>query len=115
MYRIAALLAVLLAAACGGGGGSEEPTETPAAPTQVGTSEVAGARTPSPTTENTPATADEYEVVSGDTLWEIAERFGTTVDALVELNGLASADVIEIGQVLKIRGSPAATATPEAQ
>lgn len=43
----------------------------------------------------------EYTVVSGDTLWSIANRFGTTVDAIKSLNGLTS-DLLLIGQVLKI-------------
>ena len=42
-----------------------------------------------------------YTVKSGDTLWLLARRFGTTVDAIMRLNGLTS-DLIYIGQVLKI-------------
>lgn len=43
----------------------------------------------------------EYTVRSGDTLWLIANRYGTTVDALKRLNGLTS-DILQIGQVLRI-------------
>ena len=43
----------------------------------------------------------EYTVRSGDTLWQLARRYGTTVDAIKSLNGLTS-DVLSIGQVLKI-------------
>lgn len=46
----------------------------------------------------------EYVVQAGDSLWLIAERFGTTVDALKSLNGLTG-DLIQIGQVLKIPSS----------
>jgi len=42
-----------------------------------------------------------YTVVSGDTLWRIAQRFNTTVDAIMSLNGLTS-DFLGIGQVLNI-------------
>lgn len=42
-----------------------------------------------------------YTVRSGDTLWLLANRFGTTVDAIKNLNGLTS-DALRIGQVLKI-------------
>lgn len=43
----------------------------------------------------------EYVVRSGDTLWLLAGRFGTTVDAIKKLNGLTG-DELSIGQVLKI-------------
>lgn len=43
----------------------------------------------------------EYTVRAGDTLWELAQRFGTTVDEIKSLNGLTS-DSLSIGQVLLI-------------
>ncbi len=43
----------------------------------------------------------DYTVRSGDTLWLLANRYGTTVDAVKRLNGLAS-DNLQIGQVLLI-------------
>ena len=42
-------------------------------------------------------------VKSGDTLWLLARRFNTTVDAIMRLNGLTS-DLLNIGQVLQIPG-----------
>ena len=42
----------------------------------------------------------QYTVKSGDTLWLLAKRFGTTVDAIKRLNGLTG-DMLNIGQVLK--------------
>lgn len=57
--------------------------------------------------QNVPGTAPDtggsfaYTVRSGDTLWLLAKRFGTTVDAIKRLNGLAS-DNLQIGQVLRI-------------
>ena len=43
----------------------------------------------------------EHVVVAGDTLWALAQRYGTTVDAIKALNGLTG-DLLMIGQVLKI-------------
>ena len=44
-----------------------------------------------------------YTVKSGDTLWLLARRFNTTVDAIMRLNGLTS-DLLNIGQVLQSPG-----------
>ncbi len=42
-----------------------------------------------------------YKVVSGDTLYAIAKRFNTTVDAIKSLNGLTT-NTLQVGQVLRI-------------
>lgn len=54
--------------------------------------------------------ATEYTVKKGDTLSEIAVRYGTTVSKLVELNNISDPDFIVIGQRIKLTGS--ATAEP---
>jgi LysM repeat protein len=41
-----------------------------------------------------------YVVQPGDTLSEIAQRFGTSVDALVRANGIDDPDLILVGQIL---------------
>ena len=46
-----------------------------------------------------------YTVVSGDTLSEIAQRFGTTYQELALINGIQNPDKIEVGQVLKLPNS----------
>lgn len=43
-----------------------------------------------------------YTVQSGDTLGKIALSFEVPVQAIVDLNGLASADAIQAGQTLEI-------------
>jgi len=49
--------------------------------------------------------ATTYRVATGDSLWTIAQRHGTTVDALRRANGLGSTSRIYPGQVLQIPGS----------
>lgn len=71
------------------------------------TQSTAWSNTTSTTTSETTTTtysgstssAQSYQVASGDTLWDIANRFGTTVDALMASNGLSS-EIIVIGQEL---------------
>ena len=43
-----------------------------------------------------------YAIKAGDTLGELATRFGTTVDILVEMNDIADKNVIRTGAKLKI-------------
>ena len=44
-----------------------------------------------------------YKVKSGDTLSEIAQKFGTTVSKLATLNNIKNVNLIYVGQILKIR------------
>lgn len=46
-----------------------------------------------------------YTVVKGDTLSELAQKFGTTVSNLVNLNNIKDPDFIVVGQVLKTDGT----------
>jgi LysM repeat protein len=51
-----------------------------------------------------------HTVQSGDTLWKVAQRYGTTIDAIVKANNLDPAKYLYIGQKITI---PSTTTTPE--
>ena len=44
-----------------------------------------------------------YKVKKGDTLGKIAQKHGTTVNAICKLNGISSKKVLQIGQRLRVR------------
>jgi LysM repeat protein len=59
-----------------------------------------------------PASAASYTVQPNDTLWSIAQQFGTTVDTLVSANNLANPDYLSVGMVLDVpNNSTACTAS----
>jgi LysM repeat protein len=49
-----------------------------------------------------PAGTTIYTVQAGDTLFSIAQRFGITVQAIINANSLANPDALAIGQQLNI-------------
>jgi LysM repeat protein len=48
------------------------------------------------------ASGTTYTVAAGDSLSGIASRFGTTTRNLMALNGITNANLIRIGQVIKL-------------
>jgi LysM repeat protein len=77
---------------------SPTPTSEPGA-TPTATTEPQPTATPGPTTGGF-----DYVVKAGDTLWGLALRFGTTVEAIKSANGLTS-DIIYKGDTLTIPGA----------
>src|SRR5438309_8352141 len=55
---------------------------------------------------------DEYVVKQGDTLLAIANSQRTTVDELLQANGLSRTSLLSLGQVLKIPRPAPAVAEP---
>ena len=106
--------ASLLAASCGGDDEAEPTPEPTAEGTPIPTA-TPYARVPEPTIVATPTPAVaatsapvagdeiEYTVEPGDSLSAIAERFDTTVDAIMEANDIENAALIFVGQELRIR------------
>ncbi|MCA9910660.1 MAG: LysM peptidoglycan-binding domain-containing protein, partial [Anaerolineae bacterium] len=81
------------------GAGAPVPTPVPATP-------VPGSPTPVPPTTGT------YVVQRGDTLYAIARRFNTTVQAIAAANGIANPNLIYPGQVLQVGGGGDGGTTP---
>jgi LysM repeat protein len=54
-----------------------------------------------PPTPTPPSGGNEYTVKSGDSLWILSKRFGTTIDAIKAASGITS-DALSIGQRLVI-------------
>jgi len=53
--------------------------------------------------------AGMHTVVAGDTVWDLARRYGTTVSAIIKANNLGSGAVIRVGQTLTIDGASGGT------
>lgn len=91
-----------------------DPAPPPAPPPAPLAAPVAAPPTAPVTPETDAPPAGQYVVQPGDNLFRIALRHGTSVNALTRLNGLASADVIAAGQILKLPGNDNANDTDPA-
>lgn len=61
--------------------------------------------------ESSAASARSHRVARGETLGEIARRYGTTTARLTQWNGLPASGLIKVGQRLQVSAGPAARAT----
>ena len=87
-----------------------------ATPIPVGGATSTTATAPQPVVVSTGAASGTgqsfvYTVVAGDTLAVIASRFNTTPEGIVQLNGLKDANVLALGQQLKIPGKASSAGT----
>ena len=74
------------------------------APTEVSTN--SSSSTPAQASRsNPPASGQTYVVKDGDTLWDIANKFGTTVSDIVAANHLPNDSELKLGQELVIPAS----------
>jgi len=80
----------------------EEATEASPETTPVPEDTAAPADTTAPTESSPSAAAIEHVVARGETLTEIAQQYGVTIEAIVEANALANPNHVEAGQVLLI-------------
>jgi membrane-bound lytic murein transglycosylase D len=76
----------------------DQPSLQPSAPVTV----VAAKAPPKKAAPVKAASSDKYRVRKGDTLTEIAQRFGTTVRELMDTNNLRNS-IIHAGQILLVR------------
>jgi murein DD-endopeptidase MepM/ murein hydrolase activator NlpD len=86
-------------------------------PDQSGQATVALANPPAPQSVSAPAarpltSGGTHTVVTGDTLFNISQRAGTTVEALMTLNNLGGQSQVRIGQVLRLPGTAASAPAP---
>ncbi len=68
--------------------------------------------TPVPGATQQPGGTSLYVVVRGDTLGRIAQRFGTTVTAIAQANGITNINLIFVGQRLTIPGGGGVVIVP---
>jgi murein DD-endopeptidase MepM/ murein hydrolase activator NlpD len=82
----------------------QTPVDAPAAPAPV---HGKAPQKPAPVAPKPPvapvSVAGTYTVVKGDNLTRIASRNGTTVAELVRINDIKNANLINVGQVIKLR------------
>ncbi len=100
------------------------PTATPTySPTSLGiiptNTPVGAGPAPAPTAAPVTPSTTIYTIQRGDTLNRIAARFGTTVDAIVQRNGILNPNLIIVGQQLTLPVTvpqpPAPTPVPQPQ
>lgn len=115
LWACALIVAALALAGCSGGKGKPAASDGSGRPLPTATPFT---KRPEPTIVTgagaQSATEVAYTVVPGDTLSGLAERFDTTVDAILKRNRLTDASQVQIGQRLVVPVGANARATPTA-
>lgn len=55
---------------------------------------------------------DEIIIARGDTLYSVARRYNMSVDELARINGMSNADVLSVGQRLRVRAAADSNVVP---
>jgi LysM repeat protein len=97
-FSLGSFLGILVLFGCSG-----EDTESGfTLPIIRSTTESTVASGPSESATTLPVFSELYTIQSGDTLSEIAQIFGVSVDDLISYNAISDPDAIAAGQVLKV-------------
>lgn len=80
---------------------------------------IPAAATPGGSSDGSDTGGRTHTVVEGDTLTDIADQYGVTIEAIMEANDISDASLVFVGQVLDIPDAapapePTPTPTPEA-
>lgn len=86
-----------------GGRPARTTTAAPRTTTRLVLTNVSTASATSTTTATTTPGAEYYVIQSGDTLGSIAQKYGTTTDALATLNPGIDPTALRVGQKLRVR------------
>ncbi len=80
------------------------PSPLPTTPTEVASSSPAAEASPSPAAASpqTRSAIITHEVQPGETLSDLAEKYGVTVETIVQANGLADENDLTVGQQLRV-------------
>ena len=76
---------------------------------QVPVTRTAAAPKPKPAVNKN---ATQHKVQSGETLSVIAQRYGVSMQNLIAINNISNPNQVEVGQTLKLRGTPKPVAKP---
>jgi len=106
---IGLLIAVLMLTACANQGAAAGPATRSVVPTTIGATKAVAAQ-PTATTAR-PATGMTilHTVQTGENLYRIAQKYGTSVQAIAQANGLADVTRVAVGQKIAIPNIQATT------